>query len=148
MKAAAYTAMVRPSLEYALTVWDTPSQAFIKQFESVLRRAARYAYNDWHSRTPGCVKIVENLNWEPPNSQKRSMLYRIQHGLVDIPKEKYLHSSDSRTRGQLRFFQERIQDDIYKNSVFPRKVRDRKQLPLATSLKEFRSLLRGDLYFV
>ena len=33
---AAYTAMVRPSLEYALTtVWDTPSQAHIKQLESV-----------------------------------------------------------------------------------------------------------------
>ena len=75
------------------------------------------------------------------------MLYRIQHGLVDIPKEKYLHSRDSRTRGQHRFFQERIYDDNYKNSFFPRTVRDWNQLParvvLATSLEEFRSLLRG-----
>ena len=30
VKAATYTAMVRPSLEYASTVWDTPNQAHIK----------------------------------------------------------------------------------------------------------------------
>ena len=46
VKAATYTAMVRPSLEYASTVWDTPNQAHIKQLESVQRRAARYVYND------------------------------------------------------------------------------------------------------
>ena len=152
VKAATYTAMVQPSLECASTVWDTPNQAHIKQLESVQRRAARYVYKDYHSRTPGCVtKMVENLNWEPLTARRKtnrlSMLYRIQHGLVDIPKEKYLHSSDSRTRGQHRFFQERIQDDSYKNSFFPRTVRDWNQLPArvvsATSLEEFRSLLRG-----
>ena len=50
VKAATYTAMVRPSLEYASTVWDTPNQAHIKQLESVQRIAARYVYNDNHSR--------------------------------------------------------------------------------------------------
>ena len=109
VKSATYTTMVRPSLEYASTVWDTPIQAHIKQLESVQRRAARYVhvYNDYHSRTPGCVtKMVENLNSEPLTSRRKtdmlSMLYGIQHGLVDIPKEKYLHSSDSITRGQHR----------------------------------------------
>ena len=75
------------------------------------------------------------------------MLYRIQHSLVYISKKKYPHSSDSRTRGQHRFFQERIQDDNYKNLFFPRTVRDWNQLPArvvsAISLEEFRSLLRG-----
>ena len=109
VKAVTYTAMVRPSLEYASTVWDTPIQAHIKQLESVQRRAARYVhvYNDYHSRTPGCVtKMTENLNSEPLTSRRKtnrlSMLYGIQHGLVDIPKEKYLHSSDSITQGQHR----------------------------------------------
>ena len=92
VKAATYTDMVRPSLEYASTVWDTPSQAHIKQFESVQRRAARYVYNDHHCRTPGCVtKMVENLYWEPLTARRKtnklSIMYRIQHGLVDIPKE-------------------------------------------------------------
>ena len=145
--------MVRPSLECASTVWNTPSQAHIKQLESVQRRAARCVYNDYHGRTPGCVtKMVQNLNWTPLTARRKtnrlSMLYRIQHSLVDIPKEKYLHSSDPRTRGQHRFFQVRIQDDIYMNTFFPRTVRDCYQLPargvLATSLEEFRSLLRGD----
>ena len=153
---AAYTAMVRPSLEYALTVWGTPSQAHIKQLESVQRRAAKYVYNDYHSRRHTDTKMVENLNREPlivrRKTNRLSMLYRIQYGLVDIPKEKYLHSSDSRTRCQHRFFQERIQDDIYKNSFFPRTVIDTaNQLPArvlsATSLEEFRSLLRGRSLF-
>ena len=55
VKVTTYTAMVPPSLEYASTVWDTPSQAQSKQLESVQRRVARYVYNDYHSRTPGCV---------------------------------------------------------------------------------------------
>ena len=157
VKAATYTAMVRPSLEYASTVWDTQNQAHIKQLESLQRRAARFVYNDYHSRTPGCfTKMVENLNWEPLTARRKtnrlSMLYRIQHSSVNIPKEKYLHSSDSRTRGQHRFFQERIQDDSYKNSFFPRTVRDWNQLPArvvsATSLEEFRSLLWGMIHFV
>ena len=63
--------------------------------------------------------------------------------MVYIPKEKYLHSSDSRTQGQHRFFQERIQDENYKNSFFPRTVRDWNQLPArvvsATSMEELRS---------
>ena len=93
--------------------------------------------------------MMEDLQWEPLAARRKtnrlSMLYRIQHGLVDIPYQKYLRSSDSRTRGQHRFYQERIQDDIYNNSFFPRTVRDWNQLPArvmsANSLEVFRSTL-------
>ena len=44
VKVDTHTAMVQRSLEYASTVWDTPSQAHIKQLESVQRTAARYVY--------------------------------------------------------------------------------------------------------
>ena len=107
--------------------------------------------NENHSRTPECVtKMVKNLNWEKLTARRKTnkllMLYRIQHGLVDIPKQKYLHISDSRTRGQVKVFQERLQDVNYKNSFLPRTARDGNQLPArvvsATSLEEFRSLLQ------
>ena len=72
VKAATHTAMVRPSLEYASTVWDTPSQAHIKQLESVQRRAARYIYNDYHSRTPGCItKMAETSTGNHSQPEER-----------------------------------------------------------------------------
>ena len=68
VKVATYTVMVRPSLECALTVWDTLSQTHIK----LQRRAAIYINSSYHSRTPGCVtKMVENLNCEPLTARKK-----------------------------------------------------------------------------
>ena len=114
------------------------------------RRAARYVCNDFTSRTPGCVtKMLNDLNWGPLKVRRRhdrlSMLYTIQHNLVDIPTDRYLRVSDRRTRGPAKFFQERIIDTAYSNSFFPRTVRDWNRLSgevvSAASLGEFRSLL-------
>ena len=46
VKAAAYITLVRPSIEYASTVWDPFNKNQISQLNSVQRRAARFAYND------------------------------------------------------------------------------------------------------
>ena len=59
-KAATYTSVVRPVLEYASPVWDPYHQADIKALEQVQRRAARYLYNDYSSRTPGCATDMIN----------------------------------------------------------------------------------------
>ena len=150
VKDLTYKAMIRPTMEYSSTVWDPALQTHIAALEQVQRRAARYVFNDYHSRTPGCVtKMIDNLNWEPLEVRRRherlGMLYRIQHNLVDIPIDRYLQVSDSRTRGPTKFFQERISDATYSNSFFPRTVRDWNKLPVeivsAASLEEFRSLL-------
>ena len=114
------------------------------------RRAARYVFNDYFSCTQGCVtKMLVDLNWEPLEVRRRhdrlSMLYRIQHNLVDIPANRYLSRSDSNTRGLVKFFQERITDSTYSNSFFLRPARDWNRLPVrvvsAATLEEFRSLL-------
>ena len=151
VKAATYTAMVRPSLEYASTVWDPTNQAQIKALEQVQRRAARYVFNDFHTKTPGCVtKMVEDLHWESLEERRRqnrlSMMFRFNQNLVDLPMDRYLRASDSRTRGSHKFFQERSRQPIYYNSFFPRTVREWNTLPTrvvsAASLDEFRSLLK------
>ena len=76
-----------------------------------------------------------------------SMLYRMQHNLVDIPANRYLSPSDSRTRGTIKFYQERISDTNYSNSFFPRTAKEWNKLPSrvvsAASLEEFRSSLRA-----
>ena len=160
VKAATYSTMVRPVLEYSATVWDPHLQKDIKSLEQVQRRAARYVCNDYTyladytTRTPGCVKaIVKDIGWESLQDRRYtarlSLLYKIQHGLVDIEGPRYLKPSDSRTRGQRGLFQERINCDVYYNSFFPHTIRDWNDLPRditeASTLEEFRTSLARQL---
>ena len=65
VKAATYTTMVNPTLEYATTVWDPYLQKDSKAVEQVQCRAAGYVLNDYSTRTPGCVSgMVNKLQWE------------------------------------------------------------------------------------
>ena len=63
---------------------DPYQQTNIKALEQVQRRAARYVFNDYSTRTPGCVtKMLDDLEGEPLEVRRRhdrlSMLYRTQH---------------------------------------------------------------------
>ncbi len=55
IRAKAYTTMVRPTLEYASTVWDPHTLASTYKIEKIQRRAARFAKKDYSSRDQGCV---------------------------------------------------------------------------------------------
>jgi hypothetical protein len=71
VKAAAYTTMARPTLEYASTLWDPHSSAETHKLEQVQRRAARFVHNNYTERTPGCVThMVQNLGW---------LMYDLEH---------------------------------------------------------------------
>ena len=89
VKSVAYTTMVRPRLEYSSTVWDPHLTSDVHTLEQVQRRAARFVHRNYNQRTPRSVtNMVQSLGWE--SLQKRcymdrlSMLFKIQHGLVDI----------------------------------------------------------------
>ena len=147
VKAYTYTTMVRPAIEYASTVWDPHRQGDIKALEQVQRRAARYVFNNYTDRTPGCVtSMLQKLQWESLESRRYknrlTMLYKINHGLVDV-NTNCLKRSDCRTRGQQRFFQERISCEAYANSFFPRTIGNWNQLPSSisssVSINEFRA---------
>ena len=130
--------MVRPTLEYATSVWDPHLQKDIKALEQVQRRAARYVLNDYSTRTPGCVSnMVNQLQWDSLETRRRSdrlkMLYKIQHGLVDIQPDSYIQQGDRRTRREHRLYQERIGNEIYNHSFFPRTIRDWNTLPSQTT---------------
>ena len=47
VKAYCYQNYVRPTLEYASTVWDPTTKQNINKLEMVQRRAARYVYSNW-----------------------------------------------------------------------------------------------------
>lgn len=151
VKAAGYTTLVRPVIEYASTIWDPTNQASINTLELIQRRAARFVYNDYTSRTPGCVTtMLEDLKWDTLQTRRRDnrlcMLYRIQNELIDINKSTYLKGGDSRTRGGHKFYQQRVTSDVYRNSFFPRTIMEWNTLPArvaeAGSVEDFRSGLQ------
>jgi hypothetical protein len=65
VKSAAYTSMVRPTMEYASSVWGPTNRKKIGNLEKVQKREARFVFNNYTDRTPGYVtKMVESLKWE------------------------------------------------------------------------------------
>ena len=74
------------------------------------KRAARFVYNNYRSKEPGCAtNMLDALNWEPP-SQRRAknrvtMLYKIINNQVTIDPNTYLNKSDTCTRGEHKYKQ-------------------------------------------
>jgi hypothetical protein len=47
VKSAAYTSMVRPTMEYTSSVWDPTNWKKIGNLEKVQKRAARFVFNNY-----------------------------------------------------------------------------------------------------
>ena len=106
VKRAAYTALVRPIMEYVSPAWDPTSSEDVTKLEKVQRQAARFVHNNYYDRTPGCVsKMVSDLGCESLQYRRRvnrlTTLYKIQHGLVKIDTD-VVRPSDKRARSQNR----------------------------------------------
>ena len=145
VKSAAYTSLVRPTLEYSSAVSD-PSSTDINKLEKVQRQAARFVHSNYFDRTPGYVsKMVLDLGWEPLKKRRQfdrlTTLYKIQRGLVETYTGDIVGPNDKRTRGQQRLYQPTATVTVYKNS-FPRAIREWNLLPInvtdAATLEEFR----------
>ena len=150
IKSMAYQTMVRPTLEYASTVWDPHHQVHIRALEGIQRRAARFVTNNYRDRTPGCMTtMVQELNWETLQQRRKTsrlvMMFKICHGLVDIERSTYLTPGDSRTRGAMKFLQPTATREVYNSSYSPRIIRDWNGIPsslrTAKNIEAFRMLL-------
>ena len=135
VKSAAYTSMVRPTMEYASSVWDPTNRKKIDILKKVQKRAARFVFNNYTDRTPGCVtKMVESLKWKKLEERRKTNRHQ------------YIQSNDSRTRGKYRLYQERTSSEAFGNLFFPRTIRDWNQLPAnttsANTVEGFRSASR------
>ena len=146
VKETAYTALMRPTLEYASHAWDPSTSEDVTKLEKVQRQAARFVHNNFYDRTPGCVsKMVSDLGWESLQHRRRvdrlTTLYKIQHRLVELDTD-VVRPGDKRTRGQHRLYQPAAKLSIYKNSFFPRTIREWNLLATsvtdATTMEEFR----------
>ena len=88
------------------------------------KRAARFVYNNYRSKEPGCAtNMLDTLNWEP-RSQRRAknrvtMLYKIINNQVTIDPNTYLNKSDTRTRGEHKYKLIATSKKKYKSILFP-----------------------------
>ena len=113
-KTSAYYSMVRPLLEYCSTVWSPYTKEYIQKIEMVQRSSV--------------TSMLDHLEWETLESRRTKnqliMFFKIVHGLVDIPADKYLTPASTRTRSRhsLKYRQIPTSSDYYKHSFFPQTV--------------------------
>ena len=147
VKNRCYTTYVRPTLEYAASVWDPTGKW---NLEATQNRCARWVVGDWR-RTSSVSAMVASLQWQSRQERRARMrmhmLYKIVNGAVDIPTEPYLIPSHLfGTRGaQLKFERPHTRLYVYQHSFFPASVSLWNLLPPhvtdAPSLEVFRARL-------
>lgn len=150
VKTQAYQTFVRPSLEYASTIWDPPTKDLKNKVESVQRKAARWVSNDW-KRTSSVTTMLNNLKWQTLQQRRTTnkliMVYKITHCLVAIPHAPpYFHRPNVSTRGHnQQLWLPRHNTNVLGSSFFPSIVLTWNSLPQPTidapSVDAFRSRL-------
>ena len=65
IKVQGYKTLVRPILDYSVSVWDPhrPTQSNIKQIEAEQNPAARFVFGDYRRRS-GVTQMKKELEWE------------------------------------------------------------------------------------
>ena len=125
-KEKAYNALVRPTLEYASSVWSPGQKNLSQTIEKVQRRAARYVSNLQSSRDSVSL-MLSHLKWDTLEQRRAksrvTMLYKIVNSLVEIPATKLIPAS-RKTRGHTqKFLQIKTRTNYHKFSFFPCAIR-------------------------
>jgi hypothetical protein len=151
LKETAYKTLVRPSVEYASTVWDPCHLKPIKQLEMVQRRSARYVLRR-HNNTSSVTDMLSELGWsslqERRQHQRLSMMYKIHHGLVGIQKDRYCTPPARKTRSAPHaYIIPSSTREYHSMSFFPRTIREWNILPAvvaeAPTLTTFKTRMSG-----
>ena len=150
IKEKAFTALVRPSMEYASTVWDPYTDKNINKLEAVQRRAARWVVNR-HRQTSSVDDMLRHLQW--PTLQERrktarliTMYKYINNRMVINSSRKPTPSRERRSNRQnrpLTFPLPYCRTDYRKQSFLPRTITKWNGLPtevvLSSSLVGFKT---------
>jgi len=131
-KSLAYTALVRPQLEYAAAAWDPYLVGDIQQIEKIQRRAARFACRDYRNTT-SVTSLLDHLHWPSLSSRRTNsrltLFYKADHNLPGIPLQHLQRPSrSSRTADDTTFIALSTRTDPYRYSFFPRTIINWNQL--------------------
>ena len=84
---------LHPILEYAVCCWAPHTKCNIYKLESVQRRAARFAMNDYHP-TSSVTDMINKLKWNSLDRRRDTirlqMMYKIIHRIVDLNLPDYI----------------------------------------------------------
>ena len=138
-KTRAYQTLVRPTVEYAATVWDPHQQHLIKSLEMVQRRAARHATHTYDPRA-SVTLLLEKLKWdtleERRQKHKVSMAFKITKSLVAIPSDQFVPTAMTTRGNHTKFIQIPTRTNYYKFSFFPSVIPLWNSLPPEISASE------------
>ena len=88
VKSAAYTALVRPHLEYCSPVWDPSTKKLKVKIEKVQRRSARWVMNKYRQgpNTTGPTSMMADLSWPLLETRRRisrlCLMYKMKNRFV------------------------------------------------------------------
>ena len=158
VKEIAYTSLLRPTPEYASAAWHPFLTKDISALERVQRKAARFCSQNYN-RYASVRDMIRDLGWTTLETRRRqfrlTLMYKLNHGLIDIDRRKYLiQHSESRKRGghQFKFRAPYANKDVFKFSFVPKTIADWNYLPEAIvssiSLETFKYKLSACIYRV
>ncbi|KAK3085883.1 hypothetical protein FSP39_009995 [Pinctada imbricata] len=141
VKEQAYKSLIRPTLEYACSVWDPYFTEDINKIEKIQRRAARYVTGR-SNNTSSVSDMLNTLQWrklaDRRTDARLTMMFKIVHNKVAISKDDRLIPllRFSRNMHTLSFQIPSCRTQIRQNSFFPRTIKNWNHLPLDTVMSE------------
>ena len=107
LKETAYISLVRPTLEYAASVWDPHLIKDRKSLEAVQRKAARFVYGDYRRRASP-THMLNTLGWKNLEARRRdrrlNLMYNITHNNTAVSAEELgMVAADGRTKANHHF---------------------------------------------
>ena len=134
VKARAYTALVRPQLEYASEAWNPHTVTVVNSLEQVQRSAAPFVHCDFR-RTTSSSGLVSALGWDSLHTRRLlaqcTLFHQIHHQLVCVPFPQVIIPANyiGRHDHTAKYAVPRATIDVYQFAMFPRTIQMWNRLP-------------------